>query len=376
MNSIGIIGSNIISPLGNSSEANFEALVKGKSGLSSFSFPFSDSPICASLLDQSLLEIEFSSRIKSTKEFTRLEKTVLLSIQNILNKHPFDHKNKNTLLILATTKGNIDLLEKNNYTNIPMERVYLSAFAETIRNHFDFHHPCMVVSNACVSGVMAILWAQRLISNKEYSNVIVVGTDLISPFTLSGFKSFNALSPEPCRPFDKNRIGINLGEATASILISNKESEIKILAGSSANDANHISGPSRTAEGLFMSINKTFEQHKNIQPDFISAHGTATEFNDEMESIGFSKAEFQKIPTHSLKGYYGHTLGAAGVLETIIAIESLKNNILIPSRGFEIPGTSKELNIITKLEKKTLSTFLKTSSGFGGSNATLLIEKN
>ena len=159
-------------------------------------------------------------------------------------------------------------------------------------------------------------------------------------------------------------------------IIENKESEIKIISGASANDANHISGPSRTAEGLFMSINKTFEQHKNIQPDFISAHGTATEFNDEMESIAFAKAGFEKIPMHSLKGYYGHTLGAAGVLETIISIESLKNNTLIPSRGFENPGTSKELNIITKLEKKSLHSFLKTSSGFGGSNATILIQKN
>ena len=114
----------------------------------------------------------------------------------------------------------------------------------------------------------------------------------------------------------------------------------------------------------------------NIVPDFINAHGTATEFNDEMESIAFNRAGLQNTLTNSLKGYYGHTLGAAGVLESIFCAEGLRQSKIIASTGFENQGTSISLNIITKTENKKSATCLKTASGFGGCNAAVLYKLN
>jgi 3-oxoacyl-[acyl-carrier-protein] synthase-1 len=218
--------------------------------------------------------------------------------------------------------------------------------------------------------------AARLIEHKTYKQVLVCGADIVSEFTLSGFRSFNAMSDEACRPFDAKRNGINLGEAAASILLSaDAISNIIISSGASANDANHISGPSRQGDGLYQAVSETLKYNGQASIDFISAHGTATEYNDDMESMAFSRAGLNTIPLNSLKGYYGHTLGAAGVLESILSIESLRQNTLIRSLGFNTAGTVAELCMITKTEQKQLHSCLKTASGFGGCNAAAIFEK-
>jgi 3-oxoacyl-[acyl-carrier-protein] synthase-1 len=254
--------------------------------------------------------------------------------------------------------------------------MYLWGFANVLKQHFNFKHTPIVLSNACISGLLAIIIAKRYIESGAYNNVIVCGGDILSEFTLSGFKSFNALSNEPSKPFDTNRVGINLGEAVSTILITNNKAlakpyETQIISGFSANDANHISGPSRTGDGLFQCLNQLNVTNKT-DIGFISAHGTATQFNDEMESIAIERAELSGVPVNSLKGYYGHTLGAAGVLETILSLESLKNQTLIKSEGFESLGVSGKISVIDSFEKKSFQSFIKTASGFGGCNAAAL----
>jgi 3-oxoacyl-[acyl-carrier-protein] synthase I len=150
------------------------------------------------------------------------------------------------------------------------------------------------------------------------------------------------------------------------------------MGGSVSNDANHISGPSRTGEELNIAITKAMKEAKLFSPndiDFISAHGTATIYNDEMEAKAITLANMQHIPTNSLKGYYGHTLGAAGVIEAIIAIHSLKEDIIIPTKGFENIGVTEPINICSNLQKTNLQNCLKTASGFGGCNAALIFGK-
>jgi 3-oxoacyl-[acyl-carrier-protein] synthase-1 len=365
---------NIISPLGYTTRENFDALLQDKMGVKQQHFSFSEAPFCCSKLDDTLIEEHFST-LSSSTEYTQLEKMCILSIQDVVSQSGVNLKDKESLLIISTTKGNIDVLE-GAYKNIDPKRAYLSAFAKTIGDYFNSVNTPVLVSNACISGLLTIIIGKRYIESGLYKNVIVCGGDIISEFTLSGFKSFNALSDAPSKPFDKSRVGINLGEAASSVLLSaSQSSDIKILAGSSANDANHISGPSRTGDGLFQAISNTLADAGVSSVDYISAHGTATEYNDEMESIAFSRAGLQATPLNSLKGYYGHTLGAAGVLESVIAIESLCSNMLIRSAGFEQTGTSKELNLIKTTEAKALRSFLKTASGFGGCNAAAVFEK-
>ncbi len=364
----------IISPLGYTSRENFEALIKGRSALQKHSFDFSEKSFFCSKINDVELDKKFTE-IGNSRAYTHLEKLCILSVKDVVHQSGIDLKDKNNLIILSTTKGNIDLLE-NKYPHLSEKRVYLSEFAKTIGNFFECENTPLVVSNACISGLLGIIIAKRFIENKNYKNIIVCGADLVSEFTLSGFKSFNAMSDAACKPFDKNRTGINLGEAAASILISaDPLSNISVISGASANDANHISGPSRTGDGLYQCISETFRTSGKTTVDLISAHGTATEYNDEMESMAFSRAELTGAPLNSLKGYYGHTLGAAGVLESIISVQSLTENTVIRSLGFETPGTTQTLNVITQTEKRELRTCLKTASGFGGCNAAAIFEK-
>ena len=365
---------NIISPLGLNSLSNFDSLLKGLSGVEKQNFNFSDADFYCSKINENNIDSAFS-KLGNPSDYTFAEKLSILSIQDVLNQSQLDLKDKDKLLILSTTKGNIDILE-NKYPLLSKDRAYLPEFGNVIGTFFESAHTPLIVSNACISGLLAIIIAKRFLENKTYKNIIVCGVDIISEFTLSGFKSFNALSSAECKPFDANRTGINLGEAAASILLSRDPiSNLTITSGSSANDANHISGPSREGSGLFQSIEATFKDAGKTKVDFISAHGTATEYNDEMEAIAFSRANLQDTPLNSLKAYYGHTLGAAGVLESIISLQSLSSNTLIASKGFESSGKSKALNIITENISKPLSSCLKTASGFGGCNASAIFEK-
>lgn len=294
------------------------------------------------------------SIINNPSQYTKLEQLSILSIQDIISKSGLNPQDEKVLLIYSTTKGNIDVLE-NKYPYLNSNRVYLHSLGQRLQEYFQFKNTPLIVSNACISGVLAILMAKRLIESKQYNHVIVCGGDIISEFTLSGFKSFNALSDKPSRPFDANRVGINLGEAVASILITNDLKlatvyNMQIIAGASANDANHISGPSRTGEGLLQCL-KQLPINNTDEIGFISAHGTATPFNDEMESIAFERANLCNIPVNSFKGYYGHTLGAAGVLETILSLESYKHQTIIKSQGYETKGVSGGISVIDQIKK-------------------------
>jgi 3-oxoacyl-[acyl-carrier-protein] synthase-1 len=229
---------------------------------------------------------------------------------------------------------------------------------------------------------MAIAVAKNMIQAGKYKDAFVVAGDEITEFVISGFNSFQAIGNEPCKPYDKNRNGINIGEATAAVYITselsqNEKLSFKVLGDSAINDANHISGPSRTGDGLFASIkNAMTEANVSAEKiDFISAHGTATIYNDEMEAIAFNRMELQQVPLNSMKGFYGHCLGASGLLESIISMESAIHGTLISSKNFEEMGISQPLNIIKENQLAEIKYILKTASGFGGCNAAIVLEK-
>ncbi|WP_184165160.1 beta-ketoacyl synthase N-terminal-like domain-containing protein [Chryseobacterium shigense] len=366
---------NCVTPLGFDVSSNWNNLVEGKSGVALHKVIENQEAFYASIIDTEKLNEEFKNKFENP-DFTRLEKMFLLSLKPLVDKHPVTEE---TAFILSTTKGNISLLK--NQTKLP-EGVYLSNLAQKIADYFGFKTKPIVVSNACVSGVMAIAVAKNMILAGKYKDAIVIAGDEVSEFVISGFNSFQAIGTEPCKPYDKNRNGINIGEATAAVYITsvlneNEKFSFKILGDSAVNDANHISGPSRTGDGLYASI-KNAVTEANIsteQIDFISAHGTATLYNDEMEAIAFNRMELQNAPLNSMKGYYGHCLGASGLLESIISMESARHGILIPSRNFEEMGVSQHLNIIKENQPAKIKYILKTASGFGGCNAAVVLEK-
>jgi 3-oxoacyl-[acyl-carrier-protein] synthase I len=378
MKDVFITSDNIFSPIGISSAANFLQVQNKVSGIKMHNnASMSTVPFYGALFGNN----DNFLASNSVNNFTKFEKILIASISQALENSSIDVTNKKTGLIISSTKGNIGLLETETYNTGLQKRISLSSSANLIANHFKFGSKPIVVSNACISGLLAILTGMRLIQSGQYDNVVVAGADVISKFVLSGFQSFNAISENPCKPFDANRNGINLGEGAATIILSaNKKSaeDIRIMGGSISNDANHISGPSRTGEELNIAITQAMKEAKLFSPtdiDFISAHGTATIYNDEMEAKAITLANMQHIPTNSLKGYYGHTLGAAGVIEAIIAIHSLKENTIIPTMGFENIGVTQPINVCSSLQKTNLQNCLKTASGFGGCNAALVFSK-
>ncbi|WP_294249701.1 beta-ketoacyl synthase N-terminal-like domain-containing protein [uncultured Chryseobacterium sp.] len=370
-----ISGYNCITPLGFDAESNWRALAEGKSGVCFTQPADSREAFYVSAISNERLKAEFEKQFPG-QHASRLEKMLLLSLKPLAERHTIS---ENTALIVSTTKGNISLLK--NQPALP-EGVFLSGMAQKIAAFFGFKTKPVVVSNACVSGVMAIAVAKNMIRTGKYKDAFVIAGDEVSEFVLSGFNSFQALADGPCRPYDKNRNGINLGEAAAAVYMTsepdgNEQFSFKVSGDSAINDANHISGPSRTGDGLFASIRNAMDeaQVSSEDIDFISAHGTATLYNDEMECIAFHRMDMQHIPLNSMKGYYGHTLGASGLLESIMAMESALKNMLIPSKNFKDPGTSQPLNIIKENKTADIRYILKTASGFGGCNAAVVLEK-
>jgi 3-oxoacyl-[acyl-carrier-protein] synthase-1 len=336
---------------------------------------FADEPYYAALFNN-----DFSLPASPEKNYTKFEKLIIASVDEALKQSGINVKDDKTLLIISTTKGNISLLESEVYDEQLQKKIALHTSAKLITAHFGFINQPLIISNACISGSLAIITGMRVIQSGKYDNVVVTGADIITKFILSGFKSFQALSNGLCKPFDADRNGINLGEAAATVVLSSNRKNadgIKVISGAVSNDANHISGPSRTGNELYQCIAAAMDDARlskeNI--DFISAHGTATIYNDEMEAKAIALAGLTSQPVNSLKAFYGHTLGAAGLVESIISIESLQQNTILPTKGFEVHGVSQSINVCKEIIHKQINTCIKTASGFGGCNAAVIFSK-
>ncbi|MDR0206949.1 MAG: beta-ketoacyl synthase [Bacteroidales bacterium] len=390
-----IIGDNIISSLGFTTEENYTAAKQGVSEIKHydagiFGLP---EPFMASLIDKERLNDTFAA-ISSDTHYTNLEKATILSVFYANKEAQIDLSNPKTLFILSSTKGNVDILDMRYETSYNLKSLYLWHTAELIAGFFGNKNTPVVVSNACISGAAAQIVAKRELDFGKYDNVVVVGVDFLSKFIISGFQSFKALSPELCRPFDKNRCGLNLGEAAATLImakcrdmvsrVSTPKNYFRFVSGAVRNDATHISAPSRTGEGSFRAINAILNSQLptlKSQIAFINAHGTATPYNDAMEMNAIVRAGLQDIPVNALKSCFGHTLGAAGIVETIISIYALNEGLILKTLGFEesekieIDDEEFTLDVCNENRKTDKNYFIKIMSGFGGVNVALLLCK-
>lgn len=377
MKDVFVVSDNILSPIGLTAAGNFELFKQSVSGIKKQENALlSEHPFYASLFNDG----EGFFKEPATQTYTKFEKLLIASINDALQKTDINTGDKKTVLIISSTKGNISLLETAAYNNDLKDRISLQTSAKLVAEYFGFANKPIVISNACISGLLAIITGMRLIQSGQYQHAVIAGADVISKFILSGFQSFQAISNEPCKPFDAGRNGINLGEGAGTIILSSdkkKEQVITISGGSVSNDANHISGPSRTGEELNFAIAKAMKDADVATSaiDFISAHGTATLYNDEMEANAITLAGLQQVPVNSLKGYFGHTLGAAGIIESIVSVYSLQQNTVLPTLGFKNMGVTKPINVCTTLHTAPLQNCLKTASGFGGCNAAIVISK-
>lgn len=362
-----IVADSIVSPLGETSVANYEAVRSGKSGIRALDMLPGLPPVYVGQIKD----------IDATASYTRFEALCAEALTRALAglTLPADR----TLFILSTTKGNIAMLERGQAGH---ERIHLHTTAQHLAAAFGLPN-VLVVSNACISGVMALIIARRYMLAGQYDHAVVLGADELSRFIVSGFQSLSALGSEPCRPFDRDRKGVSLGECAAAIVVSalpealGVTPEVCIMGGGISNDANHISGPSRTGDELAQAVRQALTEAGTTREElgFVSAHGTATLYNDEMEAKAFNTLGLTSVPVNSTKGSFGHTLGAAGVLETVLSLYSLRRNEVLPTVGFEHHGVSQPITINHSLHSKPMTRSLKTASGFGGCNAAIVLQK-
>jgi 3-oxoacyl-[acyl-carrier-protein] synthase-1 len=356
---------NALTPLGDNVVTLFDNMLAGKTSCK----PQINKELYPELFCASI----FESPYLLTDNFSKLETLIIKCLDNIISKKIAS--TEKTVFIFSSTKGNIDLLDADP---IPAEQTFLWHTANKIAQHYGNPNKPITISNACVSGIMAQNLGFDLLRSGQYEHAVVFGADLVSSFVLSGFGSFKAMSPEPSKPFDEKRTGINLGEGAGAVILSVHPNEfpVQLTGTGSGNDANHISGPSRTGEGLSVAVNAALKEsgRTGSDMDYVSAHGTATSYNDEMESLAFNDTGLKNVPLNSLKGYFGHTLGAAGLIETAVLLESMKRQTLLPSLGYGEHGVTGELNVITETVRAPISKAIKTGSGFGGCNAASVFE--
>lgn len=368
------IAENIVSPLGFTTEENFASVVAGRTALrrydSLWNLPF---PSFVSLIPDERLDAEFEAQVPclTSTVYTKFEKCVLLSATKALKQCAIDTSSDRVVFILSSTKGNVALLSGENPD---VERVTPAHTAQLVARHFHNPNIPIIVSNACISGLCAQIEAFRCLRSGQYDTAVVIGADVLSPFIVAGFQSLKALSDEQCRPFSANRKGLNLGEAAATVVYSVDDDAAdgwRMLAGAVRNDANHISGPSRTGEGSYQALTAVIRDSGLSTNDLacLNVHGTSTLYNDEMESIAINRAGLSDVPVNAMKGYYGHTLGAAGILETLLTMRALENGIVLATRGFDELGVSNPVLVSSESLDTQKRAFVKLLSGFGGCNA-------
>ena len=358
---VSVLADNVISPLGETSEENYQAVKEGKSAIRAYAPMTAGIPngFVASLLSSDFEELAFRSA------------------QKAIDASGINISSTRTVFILSSTKGAIEKLGQTDD-----DKLYLGNIAQRIATRLGIQLSPIVVCNACISGLAAMILASRLLVSKKYDYAVVCGADCPNRFIISGFQSLNAMSAFSCQPFDIERQGLNLGEAAATVVLGReittksvnngcRRQVWQIGHGYIKNDAYHISAPSKTAEGLYEALQETMNGIDKRNIAFINAHGTATLFNDQMEAIAIHRAELQDIPVNALKGYIGHTLGAAGIMETILCMKAVDDHTVLGTRGYEEVGVSGRIQLSSKHHSTIKTSFIKQLSGFGGCNAAL-----
>lgn len=370
-----ITGQGLLTPLGQGPEQNLEAVLQRRSAVARHQDAAIDAdPFYAARLRPEQSQM-LAARYAAAAQLglSPFEHMALFALEEALDEADVAPGDDDLLVILSSTKGNIEWLGQKDPA-----RVGLQSSAERLARWLGLARRPWIVSHACISGTLALAMAARLLRTGRYAHVAVLGCDRFSGFVHNGFKALHALSDGPCRPFDKDRSGINLGEASACMVLSAAASPmrpgaVRLSGGASGNDAHHLSAPSRSGEELARAIGRALSGAGLSPGDIgmVSAHGTATLFNDEMEAKALALAGLAGTGAQSLKGYFGHTLGAAGVLESILSCMAMQRGLVPGTMGLEHSGVAG-LSLLKDTQDRAYGHLLKTSSGFGGCNAALV----
>ncbi len=394
---IAITGMGIISSIGDTVEDNFHALKSTVHGISRIEFLETKhkDAIMVGEIKKTNKDLENTLGLPAINSFSRTAMIGAIAAKEALDNAKIDSIDKyRTGFVSGTSVGGMDMTERHylKYHEIKENRRYIEAqhagfTTESISNYLGIRGYVSTISTACSSAANAIMLGARMIKAGKIDRIVVGGTDALSKFTINGFGTLMILSDEECTPFDENRKGLNLGEAAAYLVLEsdeivtkeNKEVLGRVSGWANANDAYHQTASSSDGEGAYLAMKKALEV-ANISSediDYINAHGTATPNNDLSEGVAMTRIFGEDtIPTFSsTKAFTGHTLAAAGSVEAVYSILSLREHLIFPNLNFQT--RMKEFSLIpqTELISKEMKTILSNSFGFGGNCSTLIFTR-
>lgn len=394
MSRVFVTGMGVISPIGSTVAENRVALKEGRSGLSSielFSTKYANLlPFGEIKITNRDLEEKLNAKIPGITRTTLLALHAFDEALNDSQLNPDKLQLFDTALIIGNTVGGMCVTDEL-YRDANQNQVgssYLSSYdlgsiAIYIQKRYGINGVVNTINTACSSSANAIMYGARLIKNGFAKRAIVGGVDSLAKFTINGFNSLNILSSSPCRPFDVERSGLNLGEGAAFLVIEG-EADMKVkkvyaeVSGyANTNDAYHPSSLSDNGDGPYLAMKQALEV-ASLEPEqigFIHAHGTGTENNDEAESKAFLRLFKSPPPFASVKSNIGHTLGAAGAFGALYGIMNLEFQEVYPSLNFKEPIASTGLSPAQKYNQMKLEHVMANSFGFGGNCSSLVFSK-
>ena len=242
--------------------------------------------------------------------------------------------------------------------------------------------PSLTISTACSSSAKVFATASRWIRNGLVDAVLVGGVDSLCLSVLYGFNSLELVSPEPCRPFDVQRNGISLGEAAGFAFLAREtlvpDAEFLLRGYGESSDAYHMSHPHPEGKGAVLAMTQALGRAGMGagEIDYINLHGTATKANDEIETRALAQSFPNSVPASSTKGWTGHALGAAGILEAVVALESMRHNLAPGTLNCENPDPAIEFPLLLQNRSMSLTNVMTNSFGFGGNNVSLIFGRS
>jgi 3-oxoacyl-[acyl-carrier-protein] synthase II len=404
-----ITGIGMLTPLGNSTEETFEAIVNGKSGVRHITyFDTTESPvkIAAELKNFNKEEYVDKKEVKLYDNFIIYALSAAEIAKKDANLEISDIKPERSGIIVGSIIGGVGTIESNYeiYLKKGMKRIspfYIPSACINMANglisiKYKLKGPSFSVVSACATGAHSVGEAFKIIQRNDADLMFAGGSEAcITPTTIGGFANMKALSrrnddpTKASRPFDKDRDGFIMGEGCGIVILEelehakNRGAKIyaEVVGYGLTSDAYHITAPDSNGDGAKRCMEMAIKDAK-IQPDmvdYINAHGTSTPYNDVLETKAI-KSVFGKhaynLHISSTKSMTGHLVGAAGSVETGICALSLKNGIIPPTINLDERDPECDLNYTpNKSVQKDIRYALNNSFGFGGTNACILLKK-